>query len=398
MSLDTTQKHLFNIIGEFKSSETEVRYSEKYNSQIRNRLIFTCIFTSIAYFLGIIANTYVLESSTSVRIMFLLRLLCLILGFASAAAAWKKNLSPYLYRTMISYMTMVGVSESVEAVYLFNSSQGVVVPTAPIIVLMYYLFISIKFTVSFVPSIAMTIMYSVTLLFFTESPLPNTITIILFFSLANLYGCYHVITFNRVRRSEFYAVIEQQRLNCSLKKEINKRKDAENKLIKLSTIDDLTGIFNRRHFLELFERERKISVRYKHPLSLLIIDADHFKRVNDTYGHDTGDIVLKTLTKQIEKSIRDTDILARFGGEEFIVLLPETDLKMAVSSAERICRIVEESPISFSGGTLNITVSIGASVINDKYNSTEEIIKGADLALYKAKESGRNRVSSIEEI
>lgn len=398
MSPEIIQKPPFNFLGEFRSPDIESHYQQNYREQIRHRLIFICIFTSIIYFLGIIPNIYALGSENRLHIMLMVRVMSLILGIAAALTAWKKRLSVYLPITMFSYMTMVGVSESVEAYFLFNTYQGVIIPTAPIIVLMYYLFISISFSISFIPSIIMTILYSVTLLFLTESPLPHTITIVLFFSLANLYGCYHVITFNRIRRGEFYAVVEQQRLNSILEREISIRQEAEKKLIRLSTVDDLTGVYNRRYFIELFEMERKSAVRYKRPLSLLLIDVDHFKKVNDTYGHDTGDIVLQSLTKLIYEAIRETDVLARFGGEEFIILLPETSLKMAIRGAKRICQIVEENPIIFSEGTLQTTVSIGAATINEQYNSVDEIIKGADLALYRAKESGRNQVFSIEDI
>ncbi|WP_022665910.1 GGDEF domain-containing protein [Desulfospira joergensenii] len=398
MISDISQKPRFNFVGEFRSRDTESCYQEEYKKENRRRLIFICIFTSLVYFLGIIANAQVLGSGNRLNTMLVLRLLSLVLGFTAALFAWKKSLGPYLPVTIMTYMIMVGVSESVEAAFLFDTCQGVILPTTPIIVLMYYLFISIKFTISFIPSMVMSVLYTATLFLFTESPLPHTMTIVLFFFLANLYGSYHLIHFNRIRRSEFFAVVKQQRLNDVLKKEINARQEVENKLIRLSTLDDLTGIYNRRHFLELFSKQRKSSVRYKRPLSLLLIDVDHFKRVNDTHGHDVGDIVLQSLTKQIAGAVREMDILARFGGEEFIVLLPETDLKKACRAAERICRTVEESPVPFSGKSLPITVSIGVAAIGKEYSSMDEIIKGADLALYRAKESGRNRVCSTKDM
>jgi diguanylate cyclase (GGDEF)-like protein len=157
--------------------------------------------------------------------------------------------------------------------------------------------------------------------------------------------------------------------------------------------DYLTGLFNRRHFFEMAENEPGRALRYHRPLSLLMIDIDHFKAINDTWGHDAGDEVLRNVALLIRSSVRDGDIVGRVGGEEFAVLLVETDLELALHVARRLCATVAESTtVSRSGLQLQVTISLGLSGLNGREITFETLLKEADLALYGAKKAGRNRV------
>jgi len=164
------------------------------------------------------------------------------------------------------------------------------------------------------------------------------------------------------------------------------------KLRKLSITDPLTGIKNRRAFFEVSENFFKLANRKDLPLSLLILDIDLFKKVNDTYGHIIGDEILKFLVKQTNQTLRDSDIFARYGGEEFIILLPDTDLNGAIQVAEKIRKAIESTP--YQGDVeVSITVSLGvAQLQNEKI--LNKLIQRADEALYRAKEYGRNRVEA----
>jgi diguanylate cyclase (GGDEF)-like protein/PAS domain S-box-containing protein len=174
-------------------------------------------------------------------------------------------------------------------------------------------------------------------------------------------------------------------------RDITERKATERKLRELATTDGLTSLNNRRRFMELAEQELARSKRYPHSLSMFMMDIDHFKRVNDTYGHDVGDEVLRALSITATRALRDADILGRLGGEEFGVLLPETGADAALEVAERLRLSVEKTPISTSAGGLNITISIGVSVMDPEKDTVETLLKKADVALYNAKENGRNR-------
>lgn len=170
--------------------------------------------------------------------------------------------------------------------------------------------------------------------------------------------------------------------------DITERKQLENKLERLATIDGLTQAFNRTKFQEVIKIELERAKRYKHPLSMLMFDIDHFKAINDTYGHSVGDYVLQTLSKIAKDNLRDTDYLVRWGGEEFIIITPETELERAKALAERIRTAIENYRFDRAG---RITISFG--VTEFKESDTEDtFIRRADDAMYKAKEKGRNRV------
>ena len=167
----------------------------------------------------------------------------------------------------------------------------------------------------------------------------------------------------------------------------------QNVLRKIATNDGLTGIYNRRSFDTIIAREFDRAARYGRELSLLIIDIDHFKRVNDTFGHVAGDDVLKALAANLSKQLRSNDHLARYGGEEFVIILPETPLEMAHLLAERIRTSAGEKDYSVGGSqTSHVTLSIGVSSFPAQSATLEELVHHADSALYKAKETGRNRV------
>lgn len=177
-------------------------------------------------------------------------------------------------------------------------------------------------------------------------------------------------------------------------RDITEYKLLTQKLHELAVTDDLTGISNRRHFFDNAIRELFRSKRSSRPLSVIMIDIDHFKSVNDTYGHAVGDEVLKKIAARISGSLRSLDIYARYGGEEFIICLPETALEDAKNVAERIRRIVEETiMLDANNNDFNVTVSLGVAALSQHYDTLEQIIEQADKALYKAKQSGRNRVN-----
>ena len=166
---------------------------------------------------------------------------------------------------------------------------------------------------------------------------------------------------------------------------------------ELSITDALTGLYNRRHFEASADREFLRAVRYKNNLTFAIIDIDFFKKINDTYGHLCGDKILKDVAFIINDSFRKTDMVFRYGGEEFVVILTETDSQGAQIPLERLRERIANSEFTFKTQKLNVTISIGyASNLNDAEDAVE-LFSFADDALYKAKESGRNRILNYKE-
>ncbi len=166
------------------------------------------------------------------------------------------------------------------------------------------------------------------------------------------------------------------------------------RLYLMATQDRMTRLYIHHYFQERLDEEMKRSMRNGQPLSLLMCDIDHFKKFNDTYGHQQGDVVLKHTASLIKSSLRSVDIPARYGGEEFAVILPDTTLSAAYAVGERLRTLIDNYAYPAEGRPLHVTISIGVSQFNNKKDTTKEtIIKRADIALYKSKSEGRNRVS-----
>jgi two-component system, cell cycle response regulator len=170
--------------------------------------------------------------------------------------------------------------------------------------------------------------------------------------------------------------------------------ELEHRLNELARRDPLTGVLNRRTFYEVLEREWSRAVRYHHPLSCVMVDVDFFKKINDTYGHLVGDHVLKFLAQSLEGQSRCPDYLCRWGGEEFCVLLPETDENGAYTWAERCCSAIAAAEFSTDQHNLTMTASFGVAQRQDGMQKPEELLGRADRALYAAKRAGRHRVAS----
>jgi diguanylate cyclase (GGDEF)-like protein/PAS domain S-box-containing protein len=190
----------------------------------------------------------------------------------------------------------------------------------------------------------------------------------------------------------------------AVKEDITARKESEQKihllnadLEKLAMTDYLTNLYNRRYFMQRSEEEFKRAKRGQHPLSALMLDIDKFKSVNDTYGHEAGDLVLKQVAATLRYNLREVDLLGRLGGEEFAVLLPGTSLREANISAERVRQAIQNEPFQVPGAALNISISIGAAVFTPEMTCIDDILRNADAALYQAKHNGSNRVWLYQE-
>ena len=169
----------------------------------------------------------------------------------------------------------------------------------------------------------------------------------------------------------------------------------QKELYKMAIVDALTGAHNKRHFEQRIQEEFSYCFRNKVPLSLLMFDIDHFKKVNDTFGHPTGDHVLSRICTLAKTIIRNEDVLARIGGEEFVVILKATEAEGALTLAERLRNLIEGSAFEFEGKRFNVTISIGVATLHGQnFANWEAMLKLADTLLYKSKDAGRNRVSA----
>jgi len=178
-----------------------------------------------------------------------------------------------------------------------------------------------------------------------------------------------------------------------MKEEVSSAKQRAHELEKEILVDPLTGVYNRRAYDKQIKEELQRFIRYGRPFSVIILDVDHFKSVNDLYGHAVGDLCLKEIINRVQPMMRESDFLARFGGEEFVVLLPETERKGAGEAAEKLRQCIEKTEFLHRGDKVAITISLGVAQITSDDPTSETLFARVDQALYRAKNEGRNRVA-----
>ncbi len=185
--------------------------------------------------------------------------------------------------------------------------------------------------------------------------------------------------------------------DCYWLDEVAKLRREITELSELALTDALTGLYNFRHFKYVLQAEMDRSKRSGIPTTLVMIDLDHFKQINDSYGHEVGNIALKTVANTLKSEVRTTDVVCRYGGEEFTIIFPETHLNLAVKVADRIRKAIAITPIVFDGGVIDLTASMGASVyLKSSILGIDDFIDTVDKYLYEAKNSGRNCICHID--
>ena len=254
-----------------------------------------------------------------------------------------------------------------------TTSYDVILPLAIYIISPFKLFYSVLLAVAFSAGI-------VYIDFFQKTGLdPATLNMVLVGHLiVHIIGLGSSVQIQSYRRKSFRAYMQE--------------KDAKEMVAYLANIDPLTKSLTRRQFFYIAESEFLRYLRYRRQLSILVLDADYFKNINDTYGHHAGDLVLRNLSLVILEQKRAQDTYGRLGGEEFALLLPETNLHQAKIVAERVQKIWEQTPCQVEGQIIHSTVSVGVAEVNNQDKSFEDILRRADRMMYKAKEAGRNRV------
>lgn len=190
--------------------------------------------------------------------------------------------------------------------------------------------------------------------------------------------------------------VKMFRLESEAAKKIARNKQIEMESVmvqarEVALVDPLTFLPNRRMIVKELQSEVIRSLRYKTPLSISVLDLDHFKHVNDTYGHPAGDEVLRQVAYQLRDLIRQPDVAGRYGGEEFLILLPSSDLNAAAEQAARICKTISKTPVLIHGTVVNVTVSIGVAQFRVEADTWDTLLNRADTAMYEAKNAGRNR-------
>jgi diguanylate cyclase (GGDEF)-like protein len=206
-------------------------------------------------------------------------------------------------------------------------------------------------------------------------------------------GIENILLREKIRRSEEELRKARDELEIKVKERTLELMEANRKLHELAITDGLTGLFNHRYFLRELETEFRKALRYGRSLALLLLDIDHFKDVNDRYGHPCGDLVLKNLAGLLNDCLRSSDVAARCGGDEFAILLPETNKSKALEVADKLRRQLEKSPFAWNNDSFSITCSIGVAAVPDRgIDNWYSLLENADRSLYRDKGEGRNHV------
>ncbi|MEL0166888.1 MAG: GGDEF domain-containing protein [Pseudomonadaceae bacterium] len=211
-------------------------------------------------------------------------------------------------------------------------------------------------------------------------------------ALPTAVGFFTALRWQLAQRRQYALLMQVISSNRELQDEIKRREALEAELKRQATTDPLTGLFNRRQYEMLFQRERERCARLGQEMTLCVMDLDHFKRVNDQHGHDAGDAVLKHVAQHLSCALRHSDIVGRFGGEEFILILPDTGLEQAVSVLNRLREELAQTPVPVRGQLLPVSATFGVTMVQPDDTDLEVTIRRADVALYEGKGAGRNRV------
>jgi diguanylate cyclase (GGDEF)-like protein len=257
----------------------------------------------------------------------------------------------------------------------------------------YYSFVGMRYSSSTIISWCTFLLYVAAILWKAVIPTPyliHNILVLLAFNITAMRGSYLRERYMRSDYLHSQNVLEKkEELKTALREVEKARREAE----EISRMDPLTNLFNRRHFLSVANLELENNEMYSNCLSVIMIDIDHFKEINDTYGHDSGDMVLQAIAENIRKAVRRSDIPCRYGGEEFVIVLPETDLTAAIEIGNRLRENIESTCVKTDKGIIPVTASVGISSLSEDSKGKLDLwIKRADQALYQAKEAGRNQV------
>lgn len=375
----------------FCDRELEAEFQQDAFARNVKRTRLTCVVGAFMYAIFCLMDRVVIPDLTSQ---------CLTIRFAIVCPALLLSLfvtyTKFYYRLRNINTLICGSLASLGIIYMIAhaSSPGNHIYYGGLVlcVLFYYLFIP-EWIVSNIVSWLTFIIFEVVIIFFAEVPWEyrfGNSFIFFFFNLSGMFACYML---ERSERLAFLQrrTIEHQASELRLALDLARVEWREAEL--LARLDPLTDLANRRHFFNLADLE--LSRRDRHPqcLSLFMIDIDHFKQFNDRYGHQIGDLVLQRVADMIKRTIRKPDTACRYGGEEFVVLLPETDLVAAEKLGQRLLEVIRKTTVVHNQELLGITASLGIGALkNDETADIATLIKRADQALYAAKKSGRNQL------
>jgi diguanylate cyclase len=362
-------------------------YFKKTLFQVRMALLFACILYGMFGILDRLVIPDIKVYAWVVRLLLVCPLLLMVF-IGTFSKFYRKIMLPSLF--LAGFASGAGIIAMI--INAPSPSNHLYYSGVLLCVLFYFVFVP-DFIVATILSWSLFVLYVVMISFCSEISWPALLNNTSLFAAFNITGMFASYSFERYMRSDFLQQNTIRKQTEELRAALFNVELARQEAEELSQLDPLTNLFNRRHFLAIAEQEFERSLRHQHCLAIIILDLDYFKAINDTHGHYVGDVVLQEVAEKIRGTIRRQDTPCRYGGEEFAVLLPETDLFAADSIGRRLQQVIEETNIETEKGPFSVTISVGIATLPEgDHTQVDVLIDRADQALYEAKRAGRNQV------
>ncbi|QJQ98804.1 GGDEF domain-containing protein [Halomonas sp. PGE1] len=338
-----------------------------------------------------VADYSVLGLGGDFATLLIARLATVAACLAVALAVWRRP--AVAHRVLpINLVSLLCLSVILMTILLRPIHTGIHVASLVVASMAFYLFLPNRLPWMLVGNAYLLVGFLTVSLVGSSLPPMLVMTSLLLLLFVNLLGWLTILHLKRLKREQFALLLEERHINRRLKEEIRERKELEARLRYMACTDGLTGVANRRHVFELAGQELRRARRDGTPLSICMVDVDLFKRLNDLHGHAVGDMVLTSVAGCCRSVLRECDILGRYGGEEFVIVLPLADLATAAAVGERLRRRVSGLALPMLGQQAQLSVTVGISQIAPGESRLDPVLLRADRALYAGKARGRNRV------
>ncbi|WP_254275706.1 diguanylate cyclase [Halomonas sp. 3H] len=397
MSSPITRDRLNRLTGQFRDPGREAMYRREVAPRVRRESCVTLIVAALIFGMFAISDYHYIGASTELTLLLAMRLVVVVACLTLALVIGR--VGDYNRRMWLHALPLWILATAIILIVPLRPESLATQVTAVVVATMaFYLLIPNLLPVVAIASLYLTLGFLAAAVTVADTPAVVVLRISLLLIMTNAVGFFALLRLETLQRRQF-ALLEEERVqNRQLVEEIAHRKSLEAQLRKVAERDVLTGLDSRGHFME---RARELLQRAKFdgsPFSLFMIDVDHFKAINDTWGHGQGDSVLQAIAETCKNSLRPQDVIGRFGGEEFIVALPDTHPKDAQMVAERLQQKVSELTVMEAIPDHRLTVTIGIAGVLDEATDLDALIHQADQALYAGKHGGRNRVVISKEV
>lgn len=386
-----TRGRLHRLTGQFCEPDREAMYRRDIAPRVRRESLLSLLVATLIFGMFTVSDYYYVGAGTEFHLLLTMRILvvvsCLLLAFV--IGRWGGYCRKVWLHALPLWILATGI---ILLVPLRPESLATQVTALAVAIMAFYLLIPNLLPVVAIASLYLSLGFLLSAVSVADIPAVVALRISLLLIMANAVGFFALLRLEKLQRQQ-YALLQEERVqNQQMAMEIAHRKSLEAQLRRVAERDVLTGLNSRGHFMERAQGLLLRSQSGKSPFSLMMIDVDHFKAINDTWGHSHGDRVLATIAETCKRSLRPQDVIGRFGGEEFIVALPDTGPEDARTVAERLRRKVAELPMGEEMPDHRVTVTIGIAGVLEEATDLPSLIQQADRALYAGKHGGRNRV------